>query len=287
MTRERRPFPQIRNNFPFIVLFDISSDQSSRLSMNATLVEGDPRRRSVLRESIEEVDDDVEEEADKDNDTVTNLKQPHTSQLLKLPIVPSPFRRGPIPEGVEDFDASTHPDCLQLSEYALDVFDYMKSKECEFPVADYMSNQPVISKWMRSLLVDWMVEIQESFELNHETLYLAVKLVDLYLSKRQLSKEALQLLGAASLFIACKFDERIPPFIDDILYICDGAYTRKELIEMERSVFRTVNFNLGVPLSYRFLRRYARVSHSWIMGTSQKMLIFHFSFSAPKLLYHL
>jgi cyclin B len=69
-----------------------------------------------------------------------------------------------------------------------------------------MEKQPSISEWMRSLLVDWMVEVQESFELNHETLYLAVKLVDLYLMKVPVSKEILQLIGAAALFIACKYD---------------------------------------------------------------------------------
>lgn len=73
-----------------------------------------------------------------------------------------------------------------------------------------------ITSWMRALLVDWMVEVQESFELNHETLYLAVKLVDLYLTKSSrsqperdhLTKEELQLLGASALFIAAKFDVR-------------------------------------------------------------------------------
>jgi cyclin B len=69
-----------------------------------------------------------------------------------------------------------------------------------------MEKQPSISQWMRSLLVDWMVEVQESFELNHETLYLSVKLVDLYLTKILVSKEILQLLGAAAIFIASKFD---------------------------------------------------------------------------------
>lgn len=71
-----------------------------------------------------------------------------------------------------------------------------------------------ITSWMRALLVDWMVEVQESFELNHETLYLAVKLVDLFLTKssqtqperEHLTKEELQLLGASALFIASKFD---------------------------------------------------------------------------------
>ena len=69
-----------------------------------------------------------------------------------------------------------------------------------------MSTQPSITKSMRILLVDWMVEIQENFELNHETLYLAVKIVDLYLCKVKIQKEDLQLVGCASLFIASKYD---------------------------------------------------------------------------------
>ena len=59
---------------------------------------------------------------------------------------------------------------------------------------------------MRAILVDWLVEIQENFELNHETLYLAVKLTDLYLSRVEVDKELLQLLGSAAVFIASKFD---------------------------------------------------------------------------------
>jgi cyclin B len=70
----------------------------------------------------------------------------------------------------------------------------------------YLEKQPLIFEWMRSLLVDWMVEVQESFRLNHETLYLAVKLVDLYLMKVVVSKETLQLIGAAAMLIAVKYD---------------------------------------------------------------------------------
>ena len=91
----------------------------------------------------------------------------------------------------------------------MDIFNYLKERERAFPIGDYMEKQVCLSKWMRSLLVDWMVEVQESFELNHETLYLAIKLVDLYLTKVTVGKETLQLLGTASLFIASKFDVSI------------------------------------------------------------------------------
>ncbi|XP_014237797.1 G2/mitotic-specific cyclin-B3 [Trichogramma pretiosum] len=170
---------------------------------------------------------------------------------------PCPVRK--LPPGVSwDLDAENWADHFQVPQYAMDIFEYLKNREKLFVITDYMERQVCLSKWMRSLLVDWMVAVQESFELNHETLYLAVKLVDLYLTKVTVGKETLQLLGAASLFIASKFDERIPPMIEDFLYICDGAYTHRELTRMEINVLKVMDFDLGIPLSYRFLRRYAR-----------------------------
>lgn len=77
----------------------------------------------------------------------------------------------------------------------------------QFKIEDYMGNlQKELTPNMRAILVDWLVEVQENFELNHETLYLAIKLVDFYLSKAKIPRERLQLLGATCLFIACKFD---------------------------------------------------------------------------------
>lgn len=76
----------------------------------------------------------------------------------------------------------------------------------KFKIDDYMDKQVDLTRFMRSLLVDWMVEVQENFELNHETLYLGVKIVDIYLSKITVSKQTLQLVGAAAMFIASKYD---------------------------------------------------------------------------------
>lgn len=163
-----------------------------------------------------------------------------------------------VPEGVTDFDKETESDPFAVAEYAEEIFQYYKNREKTFPIDKYIDRQPDVSKSMRSILVDWMVEVQESFELNHETLYLAVKIIDLYLTKNVIKRDVLQLVGSTAIFIACKFDERIPPYVDDFLYICDDAYNRKELIAMEIKILKTIGFDLGIPLSYRFLRRYAR-----------------------------
>lgn len=70
----------------------------------------------------------------------------------------------------------------------------------------------------------------------------------------------------------CVAQERTPPLIDDFLYICDGAYVKRQLTQMEMDVFRTIGYDLGIPLSYRFLRRYARVSVMCDDGTSSLCL---------------
>lgn len=173
---------------------------------------------------------------------------------------PATYYKSPadLPPHVEDFDKSQLQEMSSEPHYAYDVFQYYKEKELQLIVPKYMHNQPQLKKSMRAVLVDWMVEVQESFELNHETLYLAVKMVDHYFARKFTTKDRFQLLGATCLLMASKYDERMPASIDDFLYICDDAYTRRDMILMEMDVFKTLNFFLGYPLSYRFLRRYAR-----------------------------
>lgn len=113
------------------------------------------------------------------------------------------------PPGVIDFDQQSPNDPYEVSEYTMDIFNYLKEREKCYPMQPYMDKQPHITKWMRMLVVDWMVEVQETFELNHETLYLAVKVLDSYLGQKVILKDNLQLLAAAALFIACKFDVSI------------------------------------------------------------------------------
>ena len=183
-----------------------------------------------------------------------------------------------LPDNVEDFDKSQIKSVESEPHYSQDIFQYYKSKESDCATLKYLQSQPVLSKGMRAVLVDWMVEVQESFELNHETLYLAVKLVDQYLMREKISKSDFQLVGATAIFIASKFDvrsfceilsihlsnlsfqERIPPAIEDFLYICDDAYSRRDIIMMEMKILKVIDFFLGYPISYRFLRRYARVT---------------------------
>ncbi|KAM9373859.1 G2/mitotic-specific cyclin-B3 [Phaethornis superciliosus] len=183
---------------------------------------------------------------------------------------PAKPKQDPVPEepvpvqlpAVEDIDKEQLGDPYANAEYAKEIFEYMRGREEKFILPNYMENQPDISGDMRAILVDWMVEVQENFELNHETLYLAVKLVDHYLVEVVSMRDKLQLIGSTAILIASKFEERCPPCVDDFLYICDDAYKREELIAMEISILNTLKFDINIPIPYQFLRRFAKCARA-------------------------
>ncbi|XP_076962543.1 G2/mitotic-specific cyclin-B3 [Callospermophilus lateralis] len=161
----------------------------------------------------------------------------------------------------EDIDKDHSDPCFN-SIYAKDIFSYLKKREENFILIKYMDKQTDINSDMRAILVDWLVEVQMTFEICHETLYLAVKLVDHYLMKAVCQKDKLQLLGSTAFLIAAKFEEPSPPCVDDFLYICDDIYKRDELLAMEISILQALNFDINIPIAYHFLRRYARCVHA-------------------------
>jgi len=250
---------QVKKGFNTFVEKGKTTLRNSNTSLRSSL-----RRKNVVAKeeassssSSEEAIMCVMESSDSANDS-SSVKEEAESEVPTVFICPDPSRKVP-PEGVPDFDGETLGDPLQHSDYVMETFQYYKDREAVFKVGDYIPQQHEITETMRSILVDWLVEVQESFELNHETLYTAVKITDLYLSKKQVKKEDLQLVGVTACLIACKIDERLPPLVDDFLYVCDDAYTRDELMKLERKMLNVVGFDLGYSLSYRFLRRYGRV----------------------------
>uniref|UniRef100_A0A8D0V8H8 G2/mitotic-specific cyclin-B3 n=1 Tax=Sus scrofa TaxID=9823 RepID=A0A8D0V8H8_PIG len=158
---------------------------------------------------------------------------------------------------LEDIDKD-HSDPFFNSIYAKDIFSYMKEREEKFILKKYMARQTDINSDMRAILVDWLVEVQMTFEMSHETLYLAVKLVDHYLMEVICKRDKLQLLGSTAFLIAAKFEEPCPPCVDDFLYICDDIYKRDEMLAMEIRILHTLEFDINIPIAYHFLRRYAR-----------------------------
>ena len=120
------------------------------------------------------------------------------------------------------------------------------------PIHTYMKNQKEINDQMRSILVDWIIDVHHKFGFTDETLFMTVLIIDRYCSVEQVTRIKYQCLGITALMIACKHEEINVPKVDDFIYITDNAYTKDEVFKMENDVLSKLNFSLLYPSPIKF-----------------------------------
>ncbi|CAN6338393.1 unnamed protein product [Urochloa humidicola] len=148
--------------------------------------------------------------------------------------------------------------------YVAEIYrNLMASEIMRRPRPDYMETlQQEITKSMRGLLIDWLVEVSEEYKLVADTLYLTVYLIDQFLSKNCIQTQKLQLLGITSMLIASKYEEFSAPSVEEFCVITDSTYQKSEVLEMERKVLNDLGFHLSVPTTKTFLRRFLRAAQA-------------------------
>lgn len=148
-------------------------------------------------------------------------------------------------------------DPMGVAEYATEIFQNLY--DCEvaiLPDPTYAVHQQHEVTWkMRSVLVDWVIEIHYLFQLLPETLFLTVNIIDRFLSQRTVVLGKLQLVGITALFIATKFEEMSSPTVSDFLFMTDKAVKEDELLKAERFILEVLGFRLCYPNPLNFLRR--------------------------------
>ncbi|CAB9499835.1 G2/mitotic-specific cyclin [Seminavis robusta] len=164
---------------------------------------------------------------------------------------------------VDNIDERDMDDPLCATEYVQDMYALFREREASTSVRPvYMENQTHINERMRSILVDWLVEVHLKFKLVPETLFLTVNIIDRYLEREEVSRPKLQLVGVTALLISSKFEEIYPPELRDLVYICDRAYTRSDIIDMEETILKTLEYQITIPSAHAFLVRYLKAAHA-------------------------
>lgn len=124
-------------------------------------------------------------------------------------------------------------------------------------VPEHMDLQPELTWDLRPLLVDFLIEIHNHFNLQPETLYLAMNMMDRYLSKRVVYKKHYQLVGMTSLWISSKYEdskEKLPS-VSQLCKLCSNTYDEAAFITMERHILKTLDYGLGHPTAEAFLKK--------------------------------
>ena len=159
-------------------------------------------------------------------------------------------------------------------EYIDEIFDNLidEEKDLNWKInPNYFENQTEINQSMRSILIDWLIDVHNKFQFKEETIYIAIYIIDNYLSKRIIKRHKFQLLGITSLFIASKVNEIYIRRISDYVFITDNAYNIEDIKCMEEEISKTLNFNFLVPSALSFYEIIAKK-----VGFSEDVDKYHF-----------
>ncbi|KAF4122610.1 hypothetical protein GMORB2_6917 [Geosmithia morbida] len=165
-------------------------------------------------------------------------------------------------EKIKEFDAEDLDDPLMVADYANEIFDYLRDLEVlSIPNPEYMSHQDDLEWKTRGILVDWLIEVHTRFHLLPETLFLAVNVIDRFLSEKVVQLDRLQLVGITAMFIASKYEEVLSPHVENFKRIADNGFSESEILSAERCVLSTLDYDLSYPNPMNFLRRVSKADN--------------------------
>ena len=214
----------------------------------------DIKENKENKESKEKKETKKENKENKDNNTNTKEKEKKTTK--KITSENDTYITSESDLKIKYFDTSKINN-VQIPKDYLNIIYYnllVEEKKGILPMPDYtyMTRQSEINEKMRSILIDWLIDVHFKFCFTDETLFMTVSIIDRYLSISQVSRTNFQLLGITALMIACKHEEIDLPKIDDFIYITDNAYKKDEVKKMEFDVLSKLNFAFLYPSPIKF-----------------------------------
>ncbi|KAG8755668.1 G2/mitotic-specific cyclin [Serendipita sp. 396] len=168
----------------------------------------------------------------------------------------------PEDESWDDLDKEDEGDPLMVSEYVVEIFDYLKALEkTTMPNAKFMDYQKALKPHMRGILGEWIIGIHRAYRMVPETLFICMNLIDRFLSIRAISLEKVQLVGVVCLLLASKYEEISAPSISTMLNFSSKSSSVEEIKEAEKYVLKSLKYNLSYTSPITFLRRVSKADN--------------------------
>jgi hypothetical protein len=198
---------------------------------------------------------------DEESTSHTSLKRTASDADTEAasPEAEGPAKRARTYHEWDDLDAEEADDPLMVVEYSEDIFGYLYELEDRYiPNPDYMSDQRELDWPQRALLVDWIIEVHQKLHLLPETLFLAVNIIDRFMTLRVVGLDKIQLVGVTALLIAAKYEEVFPPVLSHFVYLTSGSFSDEDLIGAEKFMLQVLEYEMAFPNPLNFLRRISK-----------------------------
>ena len=102
---------------------------------------------------------------------------------------------------------------------------------------------------MRTICCGWMVELSLEFKFQQETLLLAIRIFDRYLSlaPEPVSRKVLQLVAISSMLVASKMEEVVHPSVKDFSRMSADTFSTTDVKRMEVILLQTLEYRIHSP----------------------------------------
>lgn len=105
-------------------------------------------------------------------------------------------------------------------------------------------SSPEITPWIRSLLVDWMIDVAFKSSIGIHALIAAVGIIDEMASKSAVKRSRYQTLGIAALIIALKFEEKREARSKTFARIFEPQFSVANILAEEATILNLLDYKL-------------------------------------------
>ena len=146
-----------------------------------------------------------------------------------------------------------------VDDYGNDIFKYLRKNEkvnaCDYSNKDLfkLQDKKYFNENNRSIILQWLVKNNMKWKLKDDTIFMAMNIMDRYISKFKSKNLEFQLIAISSYFIASKYEDIYPPYLDELSQICNYIYSNDDIIKKEYEILVGLNFDILYNSSYKYL----------------------------------
>ena len=132
-----------------------------------------------------------------------------------------------------------------------------------FPGINDKNRNNILSFLKRFSFINLFISFQHELYLHQETLFLSINIFDRYIQKITLDNkiyEDLNKVALTCIWIASKYEEIYPPYLQEFIDIFRIKYTKREIFLKEDEILSSIDFQLLTISSILFLKIFSKNS---------------------------
>ena len=234
--------------------FRKKSDKS--LSTNTELGCG-KNKIKIIKKNKKKIFNDLYESIDKKEKKIIETKE-------SIYITPS-NKSNNLEKNLNNNNKDKNSNSKQIEEYTTDIIESLLEEEDYFLNKKkyinpyYLQNEATeLTPEMRTVAVEWLILIHfKIFKFSENTLFLAIKIFDRYLSKVDLTADQSELLLYTSFMLASKYNEIEYVNMKEVLKLSQDKFNQEQIVNMETQILIKLDFEISEPTMYEFFVLFA------------------------------